>query len=144
MSKFSLIKSIEAKKLNQRTLIPLTDPEVTIPFGAIIDNITADRDMDRFTYNGEPYRCPHERLAPAMVPAGAAAAAAPAAAAAQPAAQPAEQPVPVKGELVWEQLDSNWGSFLRARVPGGWLVAGGAGLVFYPDAGHAWDGTSAA
>ena len=141
MNKFSLTKSIEAKKLNKRTLIPLTDPEVTIPFGAIIENVEADRDMERFTYNGDPYRCPHDRLASAMAPAGASA---PANAAAEsPAA--AENPAPEQAALQWEPLDSSHGSLMRAKVPGGWLVAlGGAGLAFYPDPGHQWDGTSAA
>jgi hypothetical protein len=139
LNKFSLIKSIEAKKLNKRTLIPLTDPEVTIPFGAIIENVEADRDMDRFTCNGDPYRCPHERLATAMAPIGAAPLPA-------PAAQPeVESPAQEKAQAAfqWEPLNSSHGSLMRAKVPGGWLVAAaGAGLAFYPDPGHAWDGTS--
>lgn len=39
------------------------------------------------------------------------------------------------------------GNFHRAKVPGGWLVmfncnGEAGGLTFYPDPGHAWDGSS--
>jgi hypothetical protein len=53
--------------------------------------------------------------------------------------------------LVWEKLNSHGGGFLlhwdvhRAKVPGGWLVLviqNTAGLTFYPDAEHRWDGGS--
>jgi hypothetical protein len=37
-------------------------------------------------------------------------------------------------------------STYRAMVPGGWLIKvrdrDGAGLLFYPDPDHAWDGSS--
>jgi hypothetical protein len=43
----------------------------------------------------------------------------------------------------WEELSSTAGAVLRAKLPGGWLVSlRGSGLVFYPDADHAWDGRS--
>jgi hypothetical protein len=50
--------------------------------------------------------------------------------------------------LNWEKLKSqvyNY-SFYRAKVPGGWLISmvygEGAGLTFYPDPEHKWDGNS--
>lgn len=143
MAKLSLNKTIEAKKLDLKTGVPTTDPEVTIPFGAIIDNIKADRDMERFTFLGEPYRCKHDILASALPPGaleGKARPPAPAAAAAQPQATPAQ------AGLQWEPLESSHYSLMRAKVPGGWLVAAGngAGLTFYPDPRHQWDGASVA
>ena len=50
--------------------------------------------------------------------------------------------------LRWEYVPANHRFLVsRARVPGGWLVftASGsdrAGLAFYPDPRHEWDGTS--
>ncbi|MCP5111371.1 MAG: hypothetical protein GY953_11110 [bacterium] len=43
--------------------------------------------------------------------------------------------------LKWEQVTSNRNQeVIRAKVPGGWLVAvGGAGLTFYPDPAHNWN-----
>jgi hypothetical protein len=50
---------------------------------------------------------------------------------------PAVKPLQVH----WEELSSNQGALLRAKVPGGWLVAmRGSGAGFYPDPEHAWDG----
>ncbi|MEM9511073.1 MAG: hypothetical protein AAF978_00060 [Cyanobacteria bacterium P01_E01_bin.48] len=55
--------------------------------------------------------------------------------------------------LVWEKLEctnqpvGGLGAW-RAKVPGGWLVAvrcgggEGAGVTFYPDPEHQWDGSS--
>lgn len=168
MPKYELVKLIEAQRLNPRTGIPTSDPPVTIPFGAIIEDITPDRDMDKFVYLGQRYQCAHDILdsaiSPVAAPAPAAApvppapparpaeAAAPAAQAAQAAAAVAsaaaaapatvapEAPAPA-AKLAWERLDSTI-PCLRAKLPGGWLVAAEGGLAFYPDAGHSWDGTS--
>lgn len=57
MAKFELTKSIEAVKLNPRTLRPLSDLRHTIPYGAVLENLTPDRDMQQFHYLGEPYEC---------------------------------------------------------------------------------------
>ncbi len=57
-SKFQLTKTIEAVKLNQRTLRPLTPQKFTIPYGAVLEQLTRDRDMQQFRYLGEPYECP--------------------------------------------------------------------------------------
>ncbi len=153
MSKYELIKSIEGQKLNPRTGIPTTDPPVSIPFGGIIQDVTPDRDVDKFIYLGLPYQCPHDILAsaitpidgpektapapaaePAVAPPAAVAAAAPAAAAAAPQEAP-------ERALVWEPLNSTQ-PCCRAKIPGGWLISAGGALAWYPDPEHAWDGAS--
>ncbi len=57
MPKYELTKTIEARKLNKRTLGPLPEYK-TIPFGAILENVTEQRDQQRFYYLGEPYEFP--------------------------------------------------------------------------------------
>lgn len=54
MAKFELTKSIEARKLNPRTMVPLNEWQ-TIPFGAIIDNLMDRDDVTQFSYLGEHY-----------------------------------------------------------------------------------------
>jgi hypothetical protein len=146
LAKVELNKSIEARKLNQRSGLPMTGPEVTIPYGAIIEHIESDRDRDKFHYLGELYSCRHELFVSA-VKAGAIEPQAPAAPAA-PAEQTApSEPVtlPSKPKLQWEPLDSGPWALERAKVPGGWLVAlAGASVTFYPDPRHRWDGSSVA
>ena len=66
MAKFELTKSIEAVKLNPRTLRPLSDLKHTIPFGAVLEKLTLDRDMQQFHYLGEPYECSEADLKPAL------------------------------------------------------------------------------
>jgi hypothetical protein len=141
MSKFELTKSIEATQLNLRTGIPTSDPLVTIPFGAIVQDPVEDRDVRKFTYLGQRYQCPDEmfRLAAAAI--------------SEPDAQPAPAPKPPEpvpaavpaaeepGSIFWERLGSNWLPLMRTEVPGGWLVAlgaGGAAFAFYPDPDHHW------
>jgi hypothetical protein len=135
LAKVELNKSIEARKLNQRTGLPMTGPEVTIPYGAIIDHVETDRDREKFHYLRDLYSCSHEVFVSA-VNAGAIEQAAP------------SEPVTVtsKAKLQWERLDSSSDyALLRAKVPGGWLVAlGGTGVTFYPDPEHQWDGSSVA
>jgi hypothetical protein len=143
----TLNKSIEAKKLNPRTGSPLTGPEVTVPFGALIKNISEDRGFARFDYLSEPYRCSYSLLMEAL---GRDKHAQPAAeTAAPPVSAPEPQPAesePEPSRLQWEQLDSGRFPLSRAKVPGGWLVTtgGGSGIAFYPDPGHEWDGSSLA
>ena len=50
MAKFELTKSIEAVKLNQRTLRPLNQLKHTISYGAVLEDLTLDRDMQQFHY----------------------------------------------------------------------------------------------
>ena len=131
MAKFELTKTIEARKLNKRTGIPLSEPPLSIPFGAIVEDPAEDRDVVKFTYLGEPYQCPEEVFRVASAPIGAAPAA--------PKGPAAAAPPPPK--LQWEGLSAE--GVRRAKVPGGWLVAIGAGaLTFYPDPDHTWDGAS--
>ena len=68
MAKFELTKSIEARKLNKRTMIPAGSQTYTIPFGAIIENRQVDRDDEKFTYLGEPYIVSHTELDAAAKP----------------------------------------------------------------------------
>ena len=118
----------------------MTGPEVTIPYGAIIEHVESDRDREKFHYLGELYSCRHEVFVAAVN------AAAPAAPAEQTA--PSEPvALPSKAKLQWEPLDSGPGMpgpyLLRAKVPGGWLVAlAGASVTFYADPEHQWDGSS--
>ncbi len=44
--------------------------------------------------------------------------------------------------LKWEKVNSDSYNIKRAKVPGGWLVKAGYGLMFYPDPEHQWDGGS--
>jgi hypothetical protein len=132
LAKVELNKSIEARKLNQRTGLPETGPEVTIPYGAIIEHVETDRDSEKFHYLRDLYSCSHEVFVSAVNLAAPTAPAEPVAA-------------PGKAKLQWEPLDSSHHALLRAKVPGGWLVAvAGSGLTFYPDAEHQWDGSSVA
>lgn len=55
MAKYELTKSIEAIKLNKRTMRPLGPDKFTIPYGAILSDMTEDRDRRKFFYLGEPY-----------------------------------------------------------------------------------------
>ena len=144
MLKQTLNKSIFAKKLHHRTLTPLSEPEVTIPFGAIIEDVRSDRNMMVFSYLTELYTCPREAFQSAV--AGGAAReekpAAPAAPAPAAASEPEPEPEPVK--LRFEALSSNVKGLWRARVHGGWLIATElGGVAYYPDAKHLWKGDSA-
>jgi hypothetical protein len=137
MAKFVLGKTIDARKLNKRTGIPTAEPSVTIPYGAIIDSLAPDGDVDKFTYLGEPYQCPHDIMAGALQ-------AAPGAQKpeAAPAAAKAAKPEAAAAELHWETVPSSEFEVRRAKVPGGWLVTAGGGVTFLPDPDHAWDAGS--
>jgi hypothetical protein len=141
-----LNKSIEARKLNKRTGAPTTDPEVSIPYGAIIENVHSDRDFERFTYLTELYQCSHTLLASATDPKVWKAQLAAASESTPSAAPNPDPPAPAAPGLQWVPLDTSKVALLRAKVPGGWLIAAasGAGLTFYPDPDHMWDGTSSA
>lgn len=140
--KLTLNKSIGATRLNPKSGVPYSEPEANIPFGAIVDYKGPDRDMEKFTYLVELYRCPRDVLKSAIdggklpsldepstdAPAGAA------------AATPAKAPEPT---LKFQKLHSAPYSIARAKVPGGWLiVANGSSVTFYPDSEHAWNGES--
>jgi len=138
MDRFQLTKTIEAGKLNKRTRIPTGEPMVTIPFGAIIENLVEDRDVVKFAYHGEPYQCEREVLKAATAPIQAAKKE-------EPVAEVLPQAVPPQAMLYWKSVNSNHREVLRAKVPGGWLVLASGGsdaLAFYPDPEHLWDGAS--
>jgi hypothetical protein len=138
MERLSLTKSIEADKLNRRTGVPTGEPMVTIPFGAIIENLVEDRDFAKFAYHGDPYRCPAEVIKVAATPIQPVKKDVPAATVLPKAAGP-------QASLQWERVQSSHSEILRAKVPGGWLLLAGAGkeaIAFYPDPEHRWDGAS--
>jgi hypothetical protein len=66
MAKFELTKSIEAVKLNKRTLRPLGPERVTIPYGAVLENLKLDRDTQQFYYLGEPYEALYSEVKSAL------------------------------------------------------------------------------
>jgi hypothetical protein len=134
MDKFTLTKSIEAKKLNPRTWVPTGEPLVTIPFGAIIQDLREERDVIKFLYLGEPFQCPGELLKTAMAPVQPVAKGVSAAA---PSEAPSSEAV-----LQWQEVKSSHREVLRAKVPEGWLLLVAGALAFYPDAEHRWDGAS--
>ena len=55
MAKAELTKTIEAKKLNKRTMRPISNDSFPIPYGAIVDRMHQDGDQVQFFYLGEPY-----------------------------------------------------------------------------------------
>jgi hypothetical protein len=57
MARFELTKTIDAFKLNKRTLRPIGPEKFTVPYGALLENLSLDRDMQQFYYLGEPYEC---------------------------------------------------------------------------------------
>jgi hypothetical protein len=143
VSRYELTKSIEAKKLNKRSGLPLPEPPVIIPFGSVIDDLKRDRGAVRFTFlfelfeisetvldsairttadSGEPAAVPEPSAPSAAAPSGPA-----------PAAPP---------PFAWEQVSATPVRLLRAKVPGGWLLSSGGAVSFYPDTGHSWDGRS--
>lgn len=150
MATQELVKSLEAKKLNKRSKLPLPEPPVTLPFGALVQDLEQDGGMIRFTYLGELYHCEEDRMRSALgagaagkMPVETSESAAPA------AAKAASNPAPAAAEEArfrWEEVPTNQQPMWRAKVPGGWLVATGTGgqksLAFYPDATHTWDGST--
>jgi hypothetical protein len=137
--KISLNKTIEATKLNRRTGFAEPGPEITIPFGGLVEHVATERDAVRFTYMGEPYRCSEDLWQAATressVPARSGAV--------QNSGAPAA--VAPADAIVWETLASSKVPLLRTKVPGGWLLATQAGSVtFYPDPKHEWNGATVA
>ena len=55
MAKAELTKSIEARRLNGRTMRVLSQDPITIPFGGLLDQVELDEFVMRFTYLGVPY-----------------------------------------------------------------------------------------
>jgi hypothetical protein len=111
----------------------LPDQEVTIPFGAVIENVVQDREVVTFNYLSEPYRCPRDVFQSAVT--GGAAAERTQAAVPEAVVEPPG--------LQFEPMSSSVNGLSRAKVPGGWLIVTmQGGVTFYPDAWHAWNGKS--
>lgn len=66
--KLTLTATIEGRKLNQRTLIPLRTFSVTIPYGSTLENIKEMGDATQFSYLRDRYDCPTDRLKAASRP----------------------------------------------------------------------------
>jgi hypothetical protein len=133
MTSQELAKSIEAKKLNKRSKLPLPEPAVTIPFGALVQEIEEDGAQARFAYLGELYQCSLDLLNRAV-----GASAGTHSAAESGTANAARTEAPFR----WQEIRTNLGELQRASVPGGWLLMSGSSrsITFYPDPDHAWDG----
>ena len=143
MSKLPLNKSIEATKLNERTEAPLVGPPVTIPFGALIEPSGTRGDREMFRYLGELYSAAQDMfLSATRSEEGEPDLASTPAVLASPGAAPPANRNDKRAKLVFEKLDAGSYALARAKVTGGWLVAGGTGVAFYPDPAHEWDGTS--
>ncbi len=67
MPKFELTKSIEARKLNPRTRVPLNE-YVSIPYGAIIEDRVREGAVEKFSYLGEFYQYPAGDLESSITP----------------------------------------------------------------------------
>lgn len=154
MATYELAKTIEARKLNPRSKLPLPEPAVTIPFGAVLTDLEWLTDLARFHYLGELYQCEVEVLRDALgkelsakpSPGAAAQTAAAEPEAPPPAEEPEtpEEPSAARAVTIeWEDLPSPRFRLSRTKVPGGWLVAAesrsGLGLAFYPDPDHRWE-----
>jgi hypothetical protein len=141
----SLTKLIEATKLHPRTGLSLGLPPVTVPYGALVEPVSTERDRQRFTYLGDIFECKRELFLSAI---GGAKSAAMEEAVAAPEPAPVaesepEPEAPSGPRLEWARLNSAKYTVNRAAIPGGWLVAvNGNGLTFVPDSKHQWDGGS--
>ena len=143
MAKISLNKSIEATKLHERTEAPVVGPEVTIPYGALVESAGASRNREKFRYLGELYSVAQDIYLEAtrsdeLDPAPAAAPAT----RVGPETRESVTASPKGAKLTFEKLDAGSYTVARAKVRGGWLVVCGTGITFYSDPGHEWDGTS--
>ncbi len=141
--KLTLNKGITARRLNQKTGVPYSESETSIPFGAILTYKGSDHDSEKFIYMSELFRCPRDVLASAVdggkipIPDDVVEEAPPA-----PADKPAAAKAP-EATLKFEKLSAAPYSVARAKVPGGWLiVSGNSSVAFYPDAEHGWNGES--
>jgi hypothetical protein len=145
--KYRVIKMVEARKLHPKSLIPLSEPPIQLPFTAILEGLKLEREMYRFYYLGHPYQCAQKVMKSAIEKIE------------EIGAKTAEEDVeeavevdvevaaPVQkaaaaGGFVWQQLLTSKGVLLRGKVPGGWLVRLEGNISFYPDAGHKWDGAT--
>ena len=121
----------------------MVGPEVTIPFGALVESAGASRDREKFRYLGELYSVAQDTFLEAtrsdeMDPAPATELATPLGSETVQSAKPCAP----AAKLAFEKLDAGYYTVARAKVPGGWLVVCSTGIAFYSDPRHEWDGTS--
>ncbi len=132
MSSYELTKTIEVRKLNKRSGLPLPEPPVAIPFGSVIENLKRERGSVRFTHLFELFEVNETELDSAIREVG------------------GRSSVEPNGEVgaasppgfTWQTVSNAPIRLLRAKVPGGWLLASNGAIGFYPDPEHAWDGRS--
>jgi len=141
MAKLEVSKTIEARILNKRNRQFLAQPPVTIPYGAILDDVVDNRDSVEFTYLGELYSCKAEVLRAAThVLEGSVVSSVSSSGPGVAVAPAARETI----GFVWEKLAAGAVPTARAKLPGGWLIAVGDGsarsIAFYPDPVHTWDG----
>src|SRR5690349_10260061 len=141
MSKFELTKSIEARKLKKSSGLPLPEPPATISFGSIIENVKQVGRMGRFTFLFNLYEADYSVLESALKPVGAATTD-PVPTPATVASTAATPGLASEVKFRWEEIATTHGVLLRAKVPGGWLLDRGTGLLFFEDAKYKWDGTT--
>ena len=144
MSSYELTKTIEVKKLNRRSGLPLPEPPVIIPFGSVIENLKRERGSVRFTHLFEHFEIAETVLDSAIreTRGGQSEYASTPTAPAAPAEPGGEVATAAAPAFAWQQVSAAPIRLLRAKVPGGWLLASNGAVSFYPDAEHAWDGRS--
>jgi len=133
VSSYELTKTIEVKKLNKRSGLPLPEPPVLIPFGSMIENLKRERGCVQFTHLFELFEASETVLDSAIREVSGR----------QPAEHNGEAAAAAAGPgFDWQQVSAAPVRLLRAKVPGGWLLASSGSVGFYPDPEHAWDGRS--
>lgn len=148
MAKHEVGKSLEAVRLNKRTGIPLTEAPITIPYGAILNDLEEVGNYYKFTYHSERYqmRVDSARGALHLIAGTQESVAKETPAVIQASNQTVvEEPIAEDSRpvLTFERLRVTGGPALsRAKVPGGWLIVSAGGVTFVQDAYHAWDGGS--
>lgn len=68
MAKAELTKTIEARRLNKRTMRPISNDPFSIPYGAIVDLLKENGDQMQFMYLGEPYESKADTVTLAVKP----------------------------------------------------------------------------
>ena len=66
--KLTMTATIEAHKLNKRTLARVNTFPVTIPYGSTLDDVKEMGEVTQFSYLGELYDCATDRLTAASRP----------------------------------------------------------------------------
>jgi hypothetical protein len=144
VSRYELTKTIEVRKLNKRSGLPLPEPPVLIPFGSMIENLKRERGSVQFTHLFELFEISETVLDSAIREVGAARSEQASTYSAPPARAEPSGEVDAVGApgFVWQEVSAAPIRLLRAKVPGGWLLSSNGAVSFYSDPEHAWDGRS--